>query len=138
MYTGSGTALGPDNDVMIVGGNGATLYWSSFQTQANGEWKLVEVRLDETAHWIILRGGLSRPATRFDILEVLADTQMILIRATFTSNSVTVSIKDVGLGSVSKSATAEGFIFVIEQARCPLGYQGLSCEVIMLFQKSET
>lgn len=118
--------------------------------------------LDETEHWVIYRpypiesssggggsgggsggggggsagstdiGPSSSVASRFDILEVLADVQLILIRATFTSNTMSTSIKGVMLASVSTTATTEGLVLVIERARCPGGYQGLSCEVSIL------
>ncbi|OXA52032.1 Basement membrane proteoglycan [Folsomia candida] len=129
MFTGSGAGLGPDNDVIIVGGNGARLYYSSFRNQTTGLWEKLEVLLDESTHMIFYKNGDSRVATRFDILEVLADVHLILIRATFTGTTLSTSIRDVALGTVSKWYTGLGFVLVIEQARCPTGYQGLSCEV---------
>lgn len=45
MFTGSGTDLGADNDVIIVGGNGARLYFSSFRSQPSGAWEKVGVNI---------------------------------------------------------------------------------------------
>lgn len=39
----------------------------------------MEVLLDESTHMIFYKNGDSRVATRFDILEVLADVHLILV-----------------------------------------------------------
>jgi hypothetical protein len=129
MFSGSGTNFGSDNDVIIVGSNGARLYFSSYKGQQTGNMTKLEVLLDESATWVFLKDGNSRRARRFDILEVLAHVEAILVRATFTSSTSSVSIREVGMGSVSEYYTSSEFVLVIERATCPGGYQGLSCEV---------
>ncbi|ODN05050.1 Basement membrane-specific heparan sulfate proteoglycan core protein [Orchesella cincta] len=129
MCSGSGSPLGADHEVILVGGSGATVFWTTFEEQkCNGQWNQIEVLLAEPAYWSSWKGEQYRRAARSDIMEVLADLQLILIRATFTSNTQTTSIQNVSLSTVEPKSSPNGLALTVENCRCPTGYRGLSCE----------
>ena len=69
------------------------------------------------------------PATRNQIMAVLADVDMILIRAQFyQSGAVDVTVSDIQLETGESQDTGLGVLPTVEQCLCPAGYTGLSCE----------
>ncbi|CAL8073618.1 unnamed protein product [Orchesella dallaii] len=129
MCSGSGSPLGADHEVILVGGSGATVFWTTFEEQkCKGEWSQIDVLLAEPAYWSSSKGGNYRRAGRSDIMEVLADLQLILIRASFTSNTQSTSIQNVSLSTVVPQSSPLGLALTVENCRCPTGYRGLSCE----------
>lgn len=77
-------------------------------------------------------------ATRADFLRVLANLEMIAIRATLHSTMKESILKDVSLDEAVERATLEQYgsynmetaqvAGEVEQCICPLGHSGLSCE----------
>lgn len=62
-------------------------------------------------------------------MEVLANLDLILIRATFTTSTQSTSIRNVTLSTVTSAVAHEEVVLHVENCRCPTGYTGLSCEV---------
>ena len=68
-------------------------------------------------------------ADRGDLMDSLADVEMILIRAQhFTRGPVDVTVKNIELETGVPRDTGLGRTAFIEQCLCPPGYTGLSCE----------
>ncbi|XP_035706486.1 basement membrane-specific heparan sulfate proteoglycan core protein isoform X3 [Folsomia candida] len=114
-----------DIDVIIVGNNGVSLFWV-YGINAGQEVSL-EVSLKETSGWKHLEHA-SRIATRDDLLTVLADLQVILIRASFTDDMEATYIKDITLDDAQKHYSPNGLVVEVEECKCGTGYSGLSCE----------
>lgn len=72
------------------------------------------------------------PATREHLMMVLADLDDILIRASYSSEMRSSSISDVVMEVAVPNYSGLAQALEVEQCRCPPGYQGLSCEVIVL------
>jgi len=68
-------------------------------------------------------------ASREDLMRVLSDVEAILIRATFTDDMRLTHIKDVSVDESVRQYTPNGVVLDVEECRCPVGYDGLSCEV---------
>lgn len=69
-----------------------------------------------------------RPASREEILMVLANIDSILIRATQSSNTLTTRLSDIALDTGVDTNTGKPRASNIEVCRCPEGYRGTSCE----------
>ena len=69
-------------------------------------------------------------AGRDDLMETLAEVDMILIRAQYySSGPVDVTVSDVELETAVPSDSGLGQTSNVEQCLCPAGYTGLSCEL---------
>ncbi|XP_076086554.1 basement membrane-specific heparan sulfate proteoglycan core protein-like isoform X4 [Mytilus galloprovincialis] len=68
------------------------------------------------------------PATREFLLMALADVSALLIRATFTRDTDSASIRDVIMDIAEDRDTRLDRAYAVEQCACPTGYKGLSCE----------
>lgn len=74
--------------------------------------------------------GSSGLASRFDIMKVIADLKAIYIRATNGLDTTFTQISDCRLGTVSsRRPSPVEVVFDVEICSCPVGYEGLSCEV---------
>lgn len=94
------------------------------------------VPLIETEWQNLHRSGL-RPTSRNDLLTVLSNIETILVRATLKEITSKSSISDVALDTAVPSRTAQGIAEGLELCRCPSGYHGPSCEVIIFLFKSK-
>lgn len=75
--------------------------------------------------------SLSNEASRQDLLRVLANIEVFLIRATFSSRMLLTSLSNVNMSTAVPHAVGsqDGTVALeIEQCTCPPGYGGLSCE----------
>ena len=118
---------GEDIDVILIGNNGVSLFWIFYGPLLSGQEVGLEVPLKETAGWRHLEA--SSPASREDLLSVLSDVAAILIRASFTDEMEATYIKKVSLDDAVRHYTPNGLVMEVEECRCPMGYEGLSCEV---------
>lgn len=73
-----------------------------------------------------------RPASREDIMIALSNVREILIRAQPTDSTTSSSISDVTLDTAIEASTSKGSASNVEMCRCPLGYEGTSCEICVL------
>ncbi|XP_071516712.1 basement membrane-specific heparan sulfate proteoglycan core protein-like isoform X3 [Panulirus ornatus] len=67
-------------------------------------------------------------ANREHFLMALADLEYILIKATYTTNTREVGLKEVILDYAEPRNTGQVRAFAVEMCECPQRYQGLSCE----------
>lgn len=111
-----------DQDV-IIKGNGITLFY----TRLNYDEETFRVPLIES-HWQTQNRNGPRPATRADLLTVLANVENILVRASLRSYTTESRISDIILETAVKQRTSNGRVGDIEVCRCPSGYRGSSCE----------
>jgi len=118
---GSGQYI-PDQDV-IIKGNGITLYHS----RSNLEDETFSVSFVEGDWQSSTRGG-PKPASRAELMTVLANIESILVRASLRSFTSESRISDIILETAVKQRTSNGQISDIEVCRCPPGYRGTSCE----------
>uniref|UniRef100_F1KPK5 Basement membrane proteoglycan n=1 Tax=Ascaris suum TaxID=6253 RepID=F1KPK5_ASCSU len=69
-----------------------------------------------------------RPASREDLMMVLADLESFLIRATHCDGQRSTSLGDVSWEIAVDRDTQDRLAVEVEQCSCPPGYTGLSCE----------
>ena len=139
----------PDQDIIIIG-NRVTIYWSNPQglnpdqinvsmTNSGNRFVLmlkkklqkISVVLSPSANWQRIDGNQGpRPATREDIMTVLAHIDVILIRAQQSSDTESAYISDVTLDTAieQNTLTPQPPTTEVEVCRCPPGYRGSSCE----------
>ncbi|XP_047486479.1 basement membrane-specific heparan sulfate proteoglycan core protein-like isoform X19 [Penaeus chinensis] len=67
-------------------------------------------------------------ANREHFLMVLADLEYIHIKATYTTNTQEVALKEVIMDYAEPRNTGQERAFAVEFCECPPGYKGLSCE----------
>lgn len=113
----------PDQDI-IIRGNGLTLDW----TRGNPNERKTEARLKET-EWRSIDNAGPRIASRADLLTVLSNLEMILVRATLKEGVSQVHFSDVALDTAVQQHTGQSLVSDVEICRCPEGYTGTSCEV---------
>ena len=65
---------------------------------------------------------------------VLADLDDILIRASYSSEMRSSSISEVSMEVAVPNYSGLAQALEVEQCRCPPGYQGLSCQVTLVFK----
>lgn len=71
------------------------------------------------------------PATREHLMMVLADLDDILIRASYSTEMRSSSIFDISMEVAVPNYSGLAQALEVEQCRCPPGYQGLSCQVMI-------
>lgn len=71
------------------------------------------------------------PATREHLMMVLADLDDILIRASYSTEMRSSSISDISMEVAVPNYSGLAQALEVEQCRCPPGYQGLSCQVLL-------
>ncbi|XP_041479561.1 basement membrane-specific heparan sulfate proteoglycan core protein-like [Lytechinus variegatus] len=124
-------------DVYIKGG-GKTLSYQLPDEPVSGIPTLRQVPLTETG-WknVIQVGGGGRgdvgaellvDATRQDFMMALGNVEYILIKATYSYSMYQTSLADVVLDTAVPEETGRDRAVEVEECRCPIGYEGLSCE----------
>lgn len=91
----------------------------------------VSVILSPNANWQRIDSHQGpRPATREDIMTVLAKIDVILIRAQPSSDTESAYISDVTLDTAIEQNTfnPDARAIEVEVCRCPPGYRGTTCE----------
>jgi len=131
LYQGEGYPISAP--IVIMKGGGHTLaYFGTDRLQPNQE-NEISVRF-WPGNWFKKLGRNNAQgedlATREEILSVLDNIEMLLIRAQhLDSGPVDVTISDIRLDSADSRDLGQGRAPYIEQCICPAGYTGLSCEV---------
>ncbi|XP_044751334.1 basement membrane-specific heparan sulfate proteoglycan core protein isoform X8 [Coccinella septempunctata] len=121
-----------DQDVIIVGEK-LTIYWTNPVPLTPGIQNKISVTLSASEGWQRLdRMAGPRPASREDIMIALSNVREILIRAQPTDSTQSSSISDVTLDTAIEPSTSKGTATNVEMCRCPLGYEGTSCESCVL------
>ncbi|XP_022668849.1 basement membrane-specific heparan sulfate proteoglycan core protein-like isoform X5 [Varroa destructor] len=120
-----------DADIQITG-NGMTLFYILHPPPSPAEQRSYRVPLREL-DWRHFdpETSLSSEASRHDLLRVLANIEVLLIRATFSSRMLLTSLSSVNMSTAVPHATdsPDGIVaHEVEQCTCPPGYAGLSCE----------
>ncbi|XP_077509169.1 basement membrane-specific heparan sulfate proteoglycan core protein-like isoform X48 [Amblyomma americanum] len=116
-----------DADVQITG-NGVTIFYVNIPPLPPSETRTFEIVLRE-AKWQRVDSRGPTVATREDIMKVLANIEVLLIRASFNSRMRSSSLSDVSLSTAVPLRSAGHAVAVeVEQCTCPPGYNGLSCE----------
>lgn len=116
-----------DADVQITG-NGVTIFYVNIPPLPPSETRTFEILLRE-AKWQRVDSRGPTVATREDIMRVLANVEVLLIRASFNSRMRSSSLSDVSLSTAVPLRSAGHALAVeVEQCICPPGYSGLSCE----------
>ncbi|KAF5283747.1 hypothetical protein FQR65_LT02641 [Abscondita terminalis] len=67
-------------------------------------------------------------AGREHLLMALADLKAILIKATYTTNTLEAGLISVSMDTANERNTGRERALAVEQCQCPPGYKGLSCE----------
>lgn len=89
----------------------------------------MSISLHPSTNWFrVDQGGGLKPASREDILMVLANIDSILIRATQSSDTSTAYLSDVTLDTAVEQYTGRSRASTVEICQCPIGYRGTSCE----------
>ncbi|KAL1421369.1 hypothetical protein MTO96_000452 [Rhipicephalus appendiculatus] len=116
-----------DADVQITG-NGVTIFYVNIPPLPPSEMRTFEILLRED-QWQRVDSRGPTVATREDIMKVLANVEVLLIRASFSSRMRSSSLSDVSLSTAVPLRSAGHAVAVeVEQCICPPGYNGLSCE----------
>ncbi|KAG9353051.1 hypothetical protein JZ751_017627 [Albula glossodonta] len=114
-----------DADIQIIGNDITLVARQPWQrTQGTRESRNFEIAFKEE-NWCRPDG---MPATREHLMMVLADLDEVLIRASYYTNMVSASISGISMEVAVPSYSGRPPALEVEQCRCPLGYQGLSCQ----------
>ncbi|XP_031342212.1 basement membrane-specific heparan sulfate proteoglycan core protein isoform X8 [Photinus pyralis] len=127
-YSDQGAGYSPDQDV-IISGNDLTIYWTHTSPPQPNRDNKVRVPLS-VGNWqrVDWRSG-PQPASRADILTVLAHITEILVRATLSPYTTASYISDIALDTAVEQYTGQPKARDVEVCRCPPGYRGTSCEL---------
>jgi len=84
------------------------------------------------SEWQLLGQNGPVPASRVDLMTVLADIEQILVRASLGATTRASYLSDVTMDFAMDSLIFPGQLPAdqVEMCRCPAGYRGSSCEVI--------
>ncbi|XP_034151976.1 basement membrane-specific heparan sulfate proteoglycan core protein isoform X5 [Esox lucius] len=69
-----------------------------------------------------------QPCTREHLLMALADTSVLMIRATYAENMVETSLSDIRMDIAVPHSTGNQRALEVEECACPQGYKGPSCQ----------
>ncbi|XP_059491072.1 basement membrane-specific heparan sulfate proteoglycan core protein isoform X8 [Neocloeon triangulifer] len=125
----SGSAYERGQDVQLIG-NGKTLFWSNLTAQVRPDEPFTyQVPLMEDG-WRLLGPGGPLPASRIDLMTVLADVELLLVRASLGTSTRSTYLSDVTMDIALDTQTFPGQppAEFVEMCRCPPGYRGTSCE----------
>ncbi|XP_050085737.1 basement membrane-specific heparan sulfate proteoglycan core protein isoform X14 [Anopheles aquasalis] len=112
-----------DQDIILIG-NGLKLVWSRDHYD-DGTYSVPLLE----PYWTVISRRSSYPASRSDLLTVLANLDHILIRATTRESTRTSRLSDIVLGTAVSTRNYNGLAEEVEMCRCPQGYRGTSCEL---------
>ena len=135
----SSTSMGGNlPDLILVGGRfqpplaiGSTLSDNLAKKGLEGSVKVV-VKLEERFFRKLAGASIvvGTSVSHTDFMEVLITLKAILIRGSYSSNPVSISISQVSMDcSVEGNATNDNLALSIEKCQCPTGYSGTSCEI---------
>ncbi|MCL4125574.1 UNVERIFIED_CONTAM: hypothetical protein GTU68_063769, partial [Idotea baltica] len=120
-------------DVILRGNNVTIMHVHDYEFEANRP-NVIDVRF-WPGNWykrVTNIGGRiqsQEPATRYDILSVLENVDLILIRASYVDGSyIDTTLSKVVLDTALHRQTNQGRAVLVEECICPTGYSGLSCE----------
>ncbi|XP_030745032.1 basement membrane-specific heparan sulfate proteoglycan core protein isoform X3 [Sitophilus oryzae] len=117
-----------DKDI-IIKGNNIVISWTNPNELKPEKLNSISARLHPRANWYRLdQNKESRPASREDILTVLANIESILIRATLSTDTSSTFLSDISLDTAVDVYNGKQRAINIEICRCPQGYRGTSCE----------
>lgn len=102
----------------------AIIWFDSYQ-------QVVSIPLHESAGWRRLDLNGPRPASRRDLLTILSSLEAILLRSSHSDQTIAIFLSDVSMDTAVSMQTGEGYASQVESCRCPSGYSGLSCEVML-------
>ncbi|KAJ8666823.1 hypothetical protein QAD02_008485, partial [Eretmocerus hayati] len=126
MMANPGSTCRKDQDIILIG-NGITLYWTN-PKNIKPDSMLINTVLLRESEWHQLSPDGLRRATRSDLMNLLANIDAILVRATHCDDMIATYISDVSLETASESLDRRGRADQVEVCRCPPGYVGTSCE----------
>ncbi|XP_070560391.1 basement membrane-specific heparan sulfate proteoglycan core protein-like isoform X2 [Ptychodera flava] len=109
---------------VILQGNGITLYYYADKSISSSGRVSYQVPFFEN-YWSRSDGG---QAMREFLMMALADVEMLMVRASLTTNMFESSIQDVSMDIAEPQETGQDAAYTVEECRCPPGYRGLSCE----------
>lgn len=113
-------------DVVIVSGNEITLHHYRKENNSPFGTQTFKVPINELV-WQHYEEAI--PATRQHMLMTLANVTAIYIKATYTTVAEEAALSEVELDVAQQSNRGSNQIaYEVEDCRCPLGHQGLSCE----------
>lgn len=111
-----------------LSGNGIDLVYKHSNLFHGGIPNTVSIPLYEN-FWLQSNG---QRTTREQLMVVLSNLNSILIKATYSSDTMSASLLEATLDiAIERSSSSSGYFqdaFSVESCRCPFGYQGLSCE----------
>ncbi|VBB30312.1 unnamed protein product, partial [Acanthocheilonema viteae] len=112
--------------LIVLKGNGITLAHRPIDTHIFGSDKTIRYAVSTyEANFEELNG---RPVTRENLMMVLANVDMMLIRATHCYGQQYTRLGDITWEIAVNRDTQERFALEVEHCSCPPGYTGLSCE----------
>ncbi|KAF2367999.1 Laminin EGF domain [Trinorchestia longiramus] len=133
-FTGAGAGQALNGPDVIIRGNGVTLMHVHDGTLVPDQNNRVDVRF-WPGQWyrsVVQLGNRLQTqdqASREDIMMVLEDMDLLLIRALYYDSLVVrATLSDVQLDTAVITNTDQGRAVFVEECRCPQGYTGLSCE----------
>lgn len=71
-----------------------------------------------------------RPASREEIMMALEDVTHILIKLDYNEGILNTTISDIEMDSAAIPDGGLGIANYVEECSCPVGYSGMSCEVL--------
>nr|QYB17310.1 heparan sulfate proteoglycan [Laodelphax striatellus] len=116
-----------DIDVQIVG-NGISLFWRRGSDLPPDELNVQTIPLVPGDWRRLDRQQGQKVASREDIMTVLSSIEAIIIRAAHNTDVTWTFLSDVSLDTAVPQVTGQKKATYIESCRCPVGYQGTSCE----------
>ncbi|KAK8399425.1 hypothetical protein O3P69_003489 [Scylla paramamosain] len=130
-FGASQTTSHPD---VIIRGNGLTLMHVHDGTFQENIENWVDVRFFY-GHWfkrVVQWGGrikVEQPASREDIMMVLENMDLLLIRAQYTDGDfINTTLSNVQMDTAEISRNDQGQAGLVEKCVCPPGYTGISCQ----------
>lgn len=112
----------------MISGNGIRIIYKHDKSFQSGIINSISVPLFEN-HWLSSDG---QRLSREKLMTVLADIDLFLLKATHSSDVIAVSLLSVTLDiAVDRQSGGRNLVseaLSVELCRCPIGYQGLSCE----------
>ncbi|KAJ8016910.1 hypothetical protein DPEC_G00012250 [Dallia pectoralis] len=115
--------IGGQPDVVLQG-NGISLQHFSQMKPLPRVPTVVTVTFRESM-W---RRSDGQPCTREHLLMALADTSVLMIRATYADNMGETSLADIRMDIAVPHSTGNQQALEVEECACPQGYKGASCQ----------
>lgn len=111
-----------ESDLILVGNGGQAHHYLSMMPAADRV-KTISVPITEQS--FVDETGM--PLTRDDLQSILANVEMLLIRATYHSETDDFAITNF-IMDIATPTAGGGRVETVEECRCPAAYTGLSCE----------